>query len=647
MIFRNLTALILLFFGTSVVAATEKGTVSIQGNQCLEVYGSFEAALEAEEGISIFQGCLRRLMMSDDRKVFVSLRASTSNIKTMMRLAYELDILAEVDPTINVGGGKDQKPRLIEIILGSENLTQDDIQAMLVPSIHDPNDPMVRVPRAEYRFAEEVWDLRSVLGLSLRTLAQPPQTVGKQYVTNIINESCDRWCQRQINFVLDNDGLVERTYDLLGGKVGSVRDLVYSEPNMLPQGALVYDASQRVSLRLDATHTFAEDNISLQLTVTSRRDAELGVYNYPIATGLIQLQEIIDNTAPLEESHEALILCETSYDFQDEELAQALLTGPHQSLLGWLPMPENTGVHSSQVALNYLNGAFPLRANLFPGELSSAKQHSREVAKLMINHDHSKRLIPIDPNTCLFNPEAWVDTVQEEAKPKIVNLSQTVYLTKESCENRVSLSPDFLWVTGAGNSGRDGAESLSRCPQNLGPSDHLLVVAAGNRFALEPYSDRGIAYADLIASGKGEEQEGSSMATARVSEVAATMAQRHRTVMDLDDTFGSKLTPTLMKKIILLTVDIPRSNCQEPYCLRTQQVRSGGSLDRAKALKGADLAWGQMSAAERQRLAQGDPFTALHFFLNLYPATEAYERLLVFTHSQILSTPILNQGDPI
>ena len=102
-----------------------------------------------------------------------------------------------------------------------------------------------------------------------------------------------------------------------------------------------------------------------------------------------------------------------------------------------------------------------------------------------------------------------------------------------------------------------------------------------------------------------------------------------------------------MKKIFPLTVDIPRSNCQEPYCLRTQQVRSGGSLDRAKALKGADLAWGQMSAAERQRLAQGDPFTALHFFLNLYPATEAYERLLVFTHSQILSTPILNQGDPI
>lgn len=284
----------------------------------------------------------------------------------------------------------------------------------------------------------------------------------------------------------------------------------------------------------------------------------------------------------IEESTPVLLL-EGLIDYRDADLMRWVKKGPYRSksylsggsVLGWKNAAKND-VMGYQYS-SFFDGLFT--DNLNNPSAEEQYYHANIVGRQILGsmtNDVPISLVPTSSHDYTNDRMQNLYRIVNESGARVINYSAIVLVDGEkSCPlNDTRLSVEALWVLGAGNDNLENPRDT--CEQNMKPKHRRLVVAANieGGLELEYYSDFGTDYADLSASGVGQDMhgdryEGTSYAAPKVSNAAATIVNR----------YGSNLTNQLIRLAILLSVDV---NVDSPM-----KTRSGGRLNKENALAAA------------------------------------------------------------
>ncbi len=279
-----------------------------------------------------------------------------------------------------------------------------------------------------------------------------------------------------------------------------------------------------------------------------------------------------------------VVVCESGFPSENSpeigNISGIFRKGPvDQSIFGWVdPKDDSLFLKWSGVGQQLLRSGMPYYAStehaLSVSRIANQKWNGREMP-----------VIPIGLYECMEKPGLWSENLPGDVK--VVNLSSVFSFDRSACREtplgRTILNSSLLWVVGAGNGGEQIDLFQSRgCPANLGPLDNLIVVAAsyhGDQ-SIASSSTYGKNFADIVAPGNPYHTDhtnfpATSLATPRVSAAAAE-------VVLLDP----MLTPAEIRMAVLTSVDIPESWSGQ---LRPVQVRSGGFLNRERALQAGRL----------------------------------------------------------
>lgn len=200
------------------------------------------------------------------------------------------------------------------------------------------------------------------------------------------------------------------------------------------------------------------------------------------------------------------------------------------------------------------------------------------------------------PDTASSIKQAILDT---DGRLRVGAIALAFNRNSESCNSTLGsfLNSGLLFVSSAGNNSMPLDRGLL-CPQNL-VSKNLLIVAAGDRSGLAPYSNFGARIADLAANGDSLGMSGTSFAAPKVAAAMALLADLH-----------PSSTAAELRAALILTADIPDLS-------RPLPVRSGGLVPQ-------DLS---STAVALQNLALSGPDVRKEIGLRL-PAHLAFRTLL-------------------
>jgi|GEM_PF-4818333 len=204
------------------------------------------------------------------------------------------------------------------------------------------------------------------------------------------------------------------------------------------------------------------------------------------------------------------------------------------------------------------------------------------------------RMIPVASERCQPG-STFLRTVlaKTQGKARIVAALTSTFENAKDCKAKYGKALEEgtqLWVVTSGLSGLPGRENF-RCPQALGPSSNLLVVAGdlppntGGRSFAAP--DTGEDYVDLAVVAFQQRHP-----PAVVARAAAAIQAAH----------GDVLSNALIRLSLLLSVDLPKSRgIWTPY-----PSRSGGFLNTERALKAAAFIATQLSPAQREKFGASE-----------------------------------------
>jgi hypothetical protein len=304
----------------------------------------------------------------------------------------------------------------------------------------------------------------------------------------------------------------------------------------------------------------------------------LGVFPFDLLPDATQALSVAQSASPLGDHEAGVILWDTGIAFDNNALNAALLVGPHRadpiaahgSLLGWLDAPADDVV-------SFLDGARMTKQGIYLPEVYP-NFHGASVARILLGQDQAPlRILAASTPDDVAEPSvlsAVASDAKLAAQVRVVNLSSFWPMDAEACRVRFprGLSAHFLWVAGAGNSGRNSTPQspLARCPQELDLRDNLLVVAGAVGTTSWIGSDTGSTYADLAADCTGDTGNcgGTSYSAPRVARTAALIVNQYR----------DKISNPMVRMAILLGVTLPVT--PEPY-------RSGGYHNHNDALTAA------------------------------------------------------------
>ena len=217
--------------------------------------------------------------------------------------------------------------------------------------------------------------------------------------------------------------------------------------------------------------------------------------------------------------------------------------------------------------------------------------HSLAVTQAMLQLGSKSRVLPMSANRCMGLALTDFSALKEK-QARVINVSfigpKDDSICKEQSGKRLQeLSQEsHLWVLASGNDGinKDYTEKVWLCPQSyFANRENGILVAGMMNGVLWGDSNSGENYADIAADASSQMGPGTSFAAPRVSAVAAELFGKY-----------PKLTPKQVRLAILLSADIPLIKKGEGvFTLKTLPVRSGGQLNKAKAL----LAGKQLSEA--------------------------------------------------
>jgi len=290
--------------------------------------------------------------------------------------------------------------------------------------------------------------------------------------------------------------------------------------------------------------------------------------------------------------------------------SDAVLFGPYisndpfgkGSLFGW---DENPDASIGNFLGGYNQEAVSLKEDGFSGFLSVPFQ-GLTGARL--------RIIPATSERCKPGSEFLKSALEKtNGKARIVTALTSTFENANDCKARYGRELEdnaHLWVVTSGVSGFPGRNNF-RCPQALGPS-HNLIVVAGDLPSSDGHSlmppDTGEDYVDLAVVSYFQPRH----APAAVAHAAAS----------IQASYGAELSNSLIRLSLLLSVDLrkSRSGAWAPY-----PSRSGGFLNSDRALTAARFIATQLSPEQRANFGATDAKAVIEY---LFPdAAEAQYRV--------------------
>lgn len=362
-------------------------------------------------------------------------------------------------------------------------------------------------------------------------------------------------------------------------------------------GWVVFDLGGQPSLIFQVER--AASRLKPRVSAFDRNWQRLGEFQFDLLPDLLQATAVVNAAAPLRDGEAGVILFDSGLTFTDADVNSALLVGPHRaddssgsgSELGWLDAPGDD-------AIAFLDGVRETVQGIYSTS-GYPRSHGAGVARLLVGGDHAPiRILPTSLPEYARDPSVLPSVASDprlSAQVRVINLSAVEYADLEACKARFpgGLDPSFLWVTGAGNSGRASTleAPLARCPQELESRGNLIVVAGAEGLSLWPLSDYGSAYADLAADCSTDTGrcDGTSYAAPRVARTAALIGEA----------FGDRISNPMIRVAILLGATLPSTPAP---------VRSGAFHDHEGAMRAAEqlvsLGYGRNAALPANQARQ-------------------------------------------
>lgn len=413
-----------------------------------------------------------------------------------------------------------------------------------------------------------------------------PEPRGVRYKVDIIEDGCHLRCFVSMEFSTNGDKFrYEKMY--IYGEIVASR-LVRFDRDVVTSGgvyaSLAYfgrgDSISVVVVNKKNTEDLSagwemdvyDENLNPMVRFEENRIPEPSV----LLEALSIPNQDIENTSPV-------ILLEGLVDYRDSFFMKWVKKGPYRStnylsggsLLGWKNAikKDNEGFYYS----DFYDGFFT--SNLYNPEPEEKYFHANIVGRQIIGFGGQVGAVSIVPtswNDYTNDRMEGLYTTAQLSNARVINLSGIVQTDGgHSCPlNDTRFTTAAIWVLGAGNDSLENPKDT--CEQNLKPLHRKLVVAANveGTLELEAYSDFGVDYADLSASGisydmHGDMYEGTSFAAPKVSNTAATIINM----------YGSNLSNQLVRLAILLSVDV---DVYSPM-----KTRTGGRLNKPHAIEAA------------------------------------------------------------